>query len=61
MTEQCAKANKLLGFMRRALPSPFTASFQALSRSMHFFGDVSETNGGGRRLDNLGVLMREHF
>ena len=48
----------LVVFVVFLLPSPCTASFQALS--INAFGDVSETNGRETPRQS-GVPMREHF
>ena len=42
-----------------SLPSPCTASFQALS--VNAFSVTYPRRTAGRRLNNLGVRMREHF
>ena len=42
-----------------SLPSPYTASFQALS--VNAFSVTYPRRKAGRCLDNLGVHMREHF
>ena len=45
--------------LQMPLPSPYTASFQALS--VNAFSVTYPRRTAGRRLDNLGVRMREHF
>ena len=49
----------LVDFVSALLPSPYTASFQAILGQC-----ISETyprRTAGRRLDNVGVRMRDHF
>ena len=46
-------------YMETHLPSPYTASFQAFLRQCISVTYPRRT--AGRRLDNLGDRMREHF
>ena len=51
--------NNIVDFVSALLPSPYTASFQAILGQCISVMYLRRT--AGRRLDNVGVCMREHF